>query len=416
MKAAIWQGFDHFWENDPHRVNLFASCISARPDANVTYQSGMSIGRFPPDICHAVTTVHQAGTPTTGFIDGEVTLDVSGAVGEGVERQGDPVTHVLPRPGLRATVLLRGFSVETINFPHGFHTRGFGFLIDRIRQQEAAGGTRISFVPSFFMFPDRSPDPSTDPDRLIWRAMPVPDWLEPRAPPTFEYRMTLYYRILYDDAQKLAFKPHRVVRTAKSHDYPVRYPGPDPRVEVQGVPGDEFNVATVGLQGFRFELCRWPHTRYQGRYLRKLKMMVEAFDYDPESGRATFMPGMLFTNYGVRGDRRTTGEQRRRWLAFVQQRGGPYADRLRALTRLLLGSFGFEAQYTLDVMLIQFRGGEADAPRRMHNVIRSRGPGTRAVRSILRAVKVRASRRRAVDTTPSPHPEREAHHGTETLP
>ena len=54
------------------------------------------------------------------------------------------------------------------------------------------------------MFPDRSPDPSTDPDRLIWRAMPVPDWLEPRAPPTFEYRMTLYYRILYDDAQKLA--------------------------------------------------------------------------------------------------------------------------------------------------------------------------------------------------------------------
>ncbi|MGB4676670.1 MAG: hypothetical protein WBH90_08070 [Aggregatilineales bacterium] len=83
---------------------------------------------------------------------------------------------------------------------------------------------------------------------------------------------------------------------------------------------------------------------------------------------------------------------------------------------MLLGSFGFEAQYTLDVMLIQFRGGEADAPRRMHNVIRSRGPGTRAVRSILRAVKVRASRRRAVDTTPSPHPEREAHHGTETLP
>src|SRR5690606_40819083 len=79
MKAAIWQGFDHFCENDPHRVNLFASCISAGPDANVTYQSGMSIGRFPPDICHAVTTVHQAGTPTTGFIDGEVTLDVSGA-------------------------------------------------------------------------------------------------------------------------------------------------------------------------------------------------------------------------------------------------------------------------------------------------------------------------------------------------
>src|SRR5690606_14740026 len=98
MKAAIWQGFDHFWENDPHRVNLFASCISAGPDANVTYQSGMSIGRFPPDICHAVTTVHQAGTPTTGFIDGEVTLDVSGTVGEGVERQASRSHTCCPAP------------------------------------------------------------------------------------------------------------------------------------------------------------------------------------------------------------------------------------------------------------------------------------------------------------------------------
>lgn len=420
MRTAVWQGFDHFWENDPHRVNLFASYISAQPDASqpgptVAYHSRMSIGRFPADTCHTYALVQELGTPTMGFLDGEVALDVGGTVGEGVEKRAAAVTHTLPGHNLTATVVLRGFSLETANFRHGFHTRGFGFLADRIQQQNTQDGTRISFVPVFFMFPDRSPDPSTDPDRLFWRVMPFPDWMEPKSPTEFEYRMTLYYRIVYAASGDLAVRPVDIVRTAKSHDYPVRYPGPDSRVTVEGVPGGEFGAAALGLRGFRFELCRWPRTRYQGRYLRKLMMSIDAMDYDPETGRAAFDPKMLFTNYGVRGGRRTTGE-RRRWLAFLTRRPLPHSDRVRALMRLLLGSYGFEAQYTLHPTLIQLRGGEAGMQQRMHNVVRSRGPGTKAVHSLLSAVRRRTRWRGAARGKPFRHTQKERERGEETLP
>lgn len=400
MRVAVWQGFDHYWENDPHRLNQFGSAISTNggergEHGDVAFHSHMSIGRFPPDRCHTYTIVDEVGTPSTGFVDGRCSVRLCGRVGESAEAQGEAVTVALPRTGLSATAILRGFHIKTTNFRHGFHTRGFGFLLDEIAVREADGCSTISFVPRFFIFPDKSPDPSTDPERLMWRVLPFPDSVEPRTPPEFEYKITLYYRILYDDAAKIRFTPCRVRERARSGDYPSRYPRADLPAEIQGEPGGAFQTGTVGIRGFCWELRDWSRTRYQGRYLRKLKFIIDGMEYDPHTGKVTFDPEMFFSNYGVRDGRRDAEDERRRWLAFFRHREWPLSDRVRTFSRLLMGSYGFEAEYTLQATLIQLKAARETQPQLMYQPIASQGPGTRAVRSLLSAVRRRGRPRRA---------------------
>jgi hypothetical protein len=393
MRTAVWQGFDHYWALDPHRLNVFGSHIHAGEDAagehNVVYHSRMSIGRFPPDECHTSTIVHEVGTPTTGMFDGAVTVEAAGMLGRPAEIAGERVCCTLPRPDLTAEVTLRGFDIETVNFRHGFHIRGFGFSIDDVEHNDEG---IVSFTPRFFISPAQSPDPATDPNRLIWMALPWPAAVEPRRPDDYVYRLTLYYRILYDEPGKMVARPQQIIKVARSHDYPVRMLPARPPAEASGIGGGEYDTATIALTGFRWELRNWPNTRFQGRYLRKLKFTVENLLYDPETGEMTYQPKMVFTNYGVRGRRQDRRERRRRWAVFLRSQAWPQSNRVRALSRLLRGSYGFLAQYTLHTSLLQFRGGHQSQPQTMQHVIRSERAGSRVAISLLRAIRIRGWR------------------------
>ena len=107
MKTAVWQGFDHYWAMDPHRLNVFGSHIHAGEDAagehNVIYHSRMSIGRFPPDECRTSTIVHEVPP-----------------VAEGVRCYGVPFTEIalgLGRRILKNVVSLGALQAATQIFP-----------------------------------------------------------------------------------------------------------------------------------------------------------------------------------------------------------------------------------------------------------------------------------------------------------
>ena len=102
MRVAVWQGFDPYWENDPHRLNQFGSAISTNggergEHGDVAFHSHMSIGRFPPDRCHTYTIVDEVGTPSTGFVDGRCSVRLCGRVGERAEAQGEAGYGAPPR-------------------------------------------------------------------------------------------------------------------------------------------------------------------------------------------------------------------------------------------------------------------------------------------------------------------------------
>lgn len=398
MKVAVWQGFDHFWENDPHRLNQFGTWLTSvdGKHEDTAYHSRMSIGRFPPDVCRTFIRLQEIRSETLGVIDGEVTVTLSGRLGQYAETHAERVVIPLPEPGLTAAVVMRGFELEAANFAHGFHTRGFGFLLDDIRQMPGEdGGECFSFVPVFSIFPDRSPDPTTDPNRFIWRVLPFPGWMEPKTPDEYAYRMTLYYRLLYDRADSIVFTPQTVEHNARSSEAPRRNPVPHVRSTIQGVPEGASGGAVVGIRGFNFELTNRPRVSRNGRYLRKLKFMVSKPQYDAATGTASYEPQMLFTNFGVRDGRRDGTELRRQWGAFLRNRNLKYAERIRGLTRLLLGSYGYDAHYVLHTTLIQLPNGEIGEPELMRNVIRSQGPGTVVAHSLLRVLRRRRARRAA---------------------
>lgn len=371
MSLAIWQGFDHYWQREPHRLNRMGSWIEMDRADNAgrvacTYHSEMQIGRFPPDICHTHTMIHRAGSASTRSIDGEVSAVLRGRLGERVEVDGEAVSYGLPEKDLTATVVMRGFKLEC-GFPHGFQTRGFGFHLSSIQQLTDGDAGLITFTPSYFIYPDRSPDPTTDPNHIIWRVVPFPQALGPRTPDEFEYTMTLLYTIILDRAEQARFTLHDInYAPLKS-----RYVGPGAgRRSVQhtldGAPGGAYHSASVGIRGFKWELLHWPRTRLDGRYLRKVECMLDGLDYDPVSGRMTVSTKLEFNNFGGRQGR----EQVRKWIAFLRARRKRDRERLRAIARSLRMSYGFVAQYDLSVTLLQFKDSTTFPVSHVYNVIR----------------------------------------------
>jgi hypothetical protein len=366
MTVVIWQGFDHYWQLEPHRLNRFGSYIDLEAsDADRTgqgnYISEMAIGRAPPDICHAHTMIDRAGTPTTRRIDGEVMLEASGQLGERTEVAGEVIRQPLPHKDVTATVIMRGFALRSANFPHGFQTRGFGFLLDEIEQGAENGDAYLSFRPRAFIFPDRSPDPFTDPDRFVWRIMPFPEGLEPRHPGNYTYQLTLYYSVIYDDAGCMALTPCDVESEVRSN---VRQASK--QATVTGATDDVYSTASLGIRGFRWELFDWPKTRYSGRYLRKLKFVIDGMLYEQTAGRMTFHPKMEFTNFGGRQGR----ERVRWWLRLLRNRERSGPQRLRAAARALRGSAGFQGRFAMNTTLLQFQGGSPMPVMRLYNVVR----------------------------------------------
>jgi hypothetical protein len=373
MSLFIWQGFDHYWQREPHRLNHFGSFIEqdgASGGPACVYRSAMQIGRFPPDVCHTYTVVQPVDSPALQRIDGNVTVTLKGRVGERVSVTGGRVSLRLPGVDLQATAIMRGFELDSA-FPHGFHTRGFGFSLVDMEQQ----GEVFSFRPACFIFPDRSPDPFTDRDRIYWRILPFPDSLEPQSPGEFEYTATLYYSVLFAQPGQACFTPHDIsLGLVRSREQGPASKRVDPAWTLAGEPDGSYRSAAVGLRGFRWELLPWNKTRFDGRYLRKLECLIEGLDYDPSSGEMTVVPRMTFNNFGGRQGR----EQVRKWIRLLRALYRKNnKGRLRAVTRSLRGSYGFDACYELNVTLLQFAGENHRPPRRLYNRIQKRG-GARA--------------------------------------
>ncbi|MBN1310729.1 MAG: hypothetical protein JXB30_04850 [Anaerolineae bacterium] len=365
MSIYIWQGFDHYWQREPHRLNKCGSYI----DADVTgehplvhFVSMMQIGRFPPDTCHTHSVVHHAGNVSSRSIDGSSTLQVRGSLGEYVSAQGDRVTIDLPDDHLCATVVLRGFELES-SFPHGFHTRGFGFQIQDIRQDTTA----ISFTPCCCIFPDRSPDPTTNPDCFVWKIIPFPPVLKPRTPNQFEYSMTLYYSVIFDQESKIGFSYDNV----SSGPIRSRHIGPGAGRTItpcafQGEPGNKYAGATVGIRGFKWELLPWDRTRYDGRYLRKIQFIFDGLDYDLATGRMTCVPKMEFNNFGGQHGR----EQVSRLIRLLRSRRRSSKGFLRAVARSIRGIYGFNVRYEMNTTMLQFVDENSTPPSYLYNRIR----------------------------------------------
>lgn len=366
MSVIIWQGFDHYWQLEPHRLNRFGSHIDLdSSDVDRTHQGiyvcEMAIGRMPPDTCHALAMIHRAGTATTKRIDGEVTLEASGQLGEPAEVAGDTIRQPLAGENVTATVVIRGFSLHCVNFGHGFQTRGFGLLLDEIEQKSANGRAYLNFRPRVFIFPDRSPDPFTDAERIIWHITPFPPAFEPHNPGRYTYRLTLYYSVIIDEVGCMALTPCDVTNEIKSNlrhfSKPVTVAGDNDRI---------YATASLGIRGFRWELLDWPRTRYNGRYLRRLKFVIDGMLYEQATGRMTFHPKTEFTNFGGRQGR----ERIRWWLKLLRSRERSGRQRLRAAARALRGSTGFHARLTLNTTFLQFRGGTQTPVMRLYNVVR----------------------------------------------
>jgi hypothetical protein len=371
MSLAIWQGFDHYWQREPHRLKHIGSWIEMNRAANAdrvacAYHSEMQIGRFPPDACHTHTMIHRAGSATTQHFDGEVSAVLRGRLGERVEVDGEVVFCRLPEGDLTATVVMRGFRLES-SFPHGFQTRGFGFCLSSIQQLTDGGASQIAFAPRYFIYPDRSPDPATNPDHIFWRILPFPQALGPRTPDEFKYTMTLFYSIVLDREEQARFTLHDInYGSLKS-----RYVGPGAgrrsvHHTLDGEPGEAYCSASVGIRGFKWELLHWPRTKLDGRYLRKVECMLDGLDYDPVSGRMTVSTKMEFNNFGGRQGR----EQVRKWIAFLRARRKGDRERLRAIARSLRMSYGFMAQYDLFVTLLQFKDSTTFPVSHVYNVVR----------------------------------------------
>ena len=325
----------------------------------------MQIGRFPPDVCHTHGMVHRAGSATSGRIEGSESAVLHGSLGDHVVQDGAEVSHVIPE-GATATAVMRGFEVHS-SFEHGFQTRGFGFDLSNIRQRTEEGTTVLSFVPRYSIFPDRSPDPFTNPDHFLWRLIPFMPVLGPRTPDDFTYTLTLHYTILFDDADRACFTDHHV----RHGPLKSRHVGPSAARrslphQLSGEAGGAYRNASVGIRGFRWELLHWPGTRLDGRYLRKVQCMLDGLEYDPQDGELTVSTKTEFNNFGGRQGR----EQVRRWITFLRERGVGTQERLRALARLLRLSYGFVVQFDLNLTMLQFKDGDNQPVNHLYNVIR----------------------------------------------
>ena len=89
MNFVVWQGFHHYWQREPHRLNRFGAYVDISATANphlltTYYTTTMQIGRFPPDVCHTHGLIHAVNTGSGARIDGVTTATVSGELGEEV--------------------------------------------------------------------------------------------------------------------------------------------------------------------------------------------------------------------------------------------------------------------------------------------------------------------------------------------
>ena len=353
MRLVFWQGFDHYWQKESHRLNRFGSHVSSSDsDAglHLTFTSSMLIGRFPHDIAHIYSLVDLIDVASGQQIEGEVSFEVEGKLGELTEMSGEKIEVTL-LGNVTAGAVLRGFDIEALNYPHGFHTRGFGFLLDEFELTAGPDHTVVSFVPKVIMHPDKSPDPFTDPDRFVWRVMPFPKNIEPHTPSEYKFRMTLYYAVIAANTDQVKITAPDGDRPVMLEHYARRRSPRAAAFDLQGADGGEYPMSALGIRGFRWELRDWERTAHNGRYLRKLGCLIDGLIYDPDSGEMSYNARMDFSN-GRRGQDTEPRFIRGRIVRLYRR----FSDiEKEAKRRTYRTSYGFHAVHRLYPVLFQFR-------------------------------------------------------------
>lgn len=342
---AIWQGFDYSWQGSSHRVNRLACSIDSfnqTPQGQVSgrYTSVMKFGEYG-DVGDAFTSFSRINCDRMSFVHGTVEETLSAAVGTATRKVGTPISvtvpstpetggapakggggridepqqaRILSAPTQAATALLRGFSVRCLSHPAGITTRGFG--VDLINQRRE--GPQFVFEPTYEIAPDNNPDrPSQD-------------------PPIYRYALRVFYTVLIAPPTDARFtrNPESSSPFLSRYDGPKDVPLQRP-IDVQGPaagPQGAFAHAVLGIHGFQWRLYSWPGTARDGRYLRRLLFTLKDAGYTSQSGTATVLFATLFSNEAAI-------------------------------------SYGYDAEHTLGVTLIQYNGDRPPANITLHNVV-----------------------------------------------
>jgi hypothetical protein len=287
--SVIWQGFDYGWQGEPHRISRFDSHLDSfalQSDGKVhaRYLTAFGVGNVD-DVGDAFTYVASVKAMPFHFIYGYTSQTLAAEQGTPTAVDGERVSVVLPEglgAGVVATPLLRGFGITSANFEPGFHTRGFGVELNDPRLE----GNSLSFVPRFFVHAEQSPDPLTQ-------------GIFSKAPQDYRYTMTANFTIVAAPASAA----YITVAPSPAPTVVARYQGPGTPQEVNalmlGQRDGAFSRAVIGVRGFRWQLKPWSPTNHDGRYLRRLQCFVSNHGYNPETGTATFIAHLWFTNQGA---------------------------------------------------------------------------------------------------------------------
>ena len=296
----LWQGFQHSWKNDPHRLrNLQSRYVSLaynfRPDSGESGLSGRLVEEQRVGECADKLDfrTYKKGIKTgvAEFRDGSVAVTLTGKVDQCVERT---FTETVSLEGLekysKVTLFMRGFQLEEDAGGAGQHcypTRGFGLKVSRAKR----AGDSLEFDLKVMLHP-----------------APKPLNIAP-TPKSWRYRVQYDYTLVGGNDGEFSFthgsKQYRGIDVATNQ-------GDCPRVSAQKrqttIEGEyrkgnvPYSNGVVVFRGFfvkvnaRTDGLSGDQLKYRGRIVREVWALIHGQTYDPATRAATFTPEIYFSN------------------------------------------------------------------------------------------------------------------------
>lgn len=273
--AVVWQGFDFEWLRTPHRLNAIGSTVVGAWDMATGVLSGSHRARFSvgrvPDQGVARTWLTGIRSPSLLFWDGEAVAHLEADIGHPASARGDRVEVALP-PGLRATVILRGFELLCRSCPVGLHTQGFGVSLSEVARTPRG----LSFVPETFVHASNSPDPITS------------------GRGGYAYDVHVHYTVIAGPEDQVAFDEHPD-DTPLRHRHTHRRGGPPLEVVHRAL--DPLERSVLAIRGFRWQQLHRGRWGRDGRFVRRLQAFLP--QVERADGELRCRPQLHFSNRGA---------------------------------------------------------------------------------------------------------------------
>lgn len=302
--TIIWNGFHHYWENTPHRLNRFGSYfrnIEYARDDDVVFgerRSIFKVGQYNDEgtvrikgqfVRSGVLGIHH------GYVK-EDCLRVKGKVGQAASITCEvsvDLRSIRFKRYDQVTVVLRGFQITETSYESGYNTRGFAVRVIPVDRNRDT----FEFDVYFKIHPEHAPD------------RPLPSWF-PLGDScgkcdTYSYEARVYYTLVgvKNESGNLVDAPEK--GTNHFSQYVKMSPNKTPHsvskatrtAVIYGEP--DFDHGIVAIQGIAWQLKDWKGTKKDGRYIRELKFDVANREYDWREGKASFTTNMYFSNSGL---------------------------------------------------------------------------------------------------------------------